>query len=314
MPELLTAKELKDQASLVDFLSRLGHQPARKYGRERIYYSILREDDTRPSLSVNDELGVWFDHGTRKGGNIVDLGLALWKHLSFQEVVQKIQEVCLISTGDKKPPRPRIAVRVPNYIVQDIKEIGTHPAINDYLKSRQIFEQAKLMLKEIYYFVVDYKGEKKQFFAAGWKNEKGAWEVRNRYFKGCLGHKAISFIPGHQKKAALFEGFINFLSWRAENPNADHSIIVLNTIGLLDSGIEKAKAFSLLDVFFDRDQPGYQATKDLLKALPYATDRSGVYEGYNDYNDKLVLAAKAEEMTIAPKESIFSKVEVPFSR
>ncbi len=314
MLELLTAKELKEQASLVDFLSRLGHQPARKYGREKIYYSVLRDDDSRPSLSVNDDLGVWFDHGTRKGGNIVDLGLALWKHLSFQEVLQKIQEVCLISTGDKKPPRPRISVRVPNYIVQDIKEIGTHPAINNYLKSRQIFEQAKGILNEVYYCVIDEKGEKKQFFAAGWKNEKGAWEVRNKYFKGCLGNKAISFVAGNEKKVAVFEGFTNYLSWKAENPIADQSIIVLNTIALLADGIEKAMGFSSVDIFFDRDQGGFLASRDLMKALPYATDRSMAYEGFNDFNDKLVAAQKIVDEAVAPKNTIFSKVEVPFQR
>ena len=54
-------------------------------------------------------------------------------------------------------------------------------------------------------------------FAAGWLNEAGGWEVRNKYFKGCLGQKAISFIPGHQKELCVFEGYINYLSWKTEN-------------------------------------------------------------------------------------------------
>lgn len=78
MANLLTAKELKEQGSIVDLLSRLGHQPVPKRGREKMYISMLRDDDTDPSFSVNDELGVWFDHGAGKGGNIIDFGLAYW--------------------------------------------------------------------------------------------------------------------------------------------------------------------------------------------------------------------------------------------
>lgn len=286
----LTAKELKEQASLVDFLASLGYQPAKKYGREKLYFSMLRENDSKPSLSINDELGVWFDHGTRKGGNIVDLGLALWSHLSFGEVIQKIQDVCKcnLTPITNKPHRPRMAVKVPNYIVVETKPIGTHPAISDYLKGRQVLEQSRKFLEEVYYFVKDEKGDQKHFYAAGWKNEKNAWEVRNKYFKGCLGNKAISFIQGHPKKAVVFEGFINFLSWKQENPNAEHSVIVLNTVALLSEAIEKAKSFSFLDIYFDRDQTGLAASRDFIKILPYATDRSDAFEGFNDYNDKLV--------------------------
>ena len=292
MSVLLAAKELKSQASLVDFLDKLGYQPARKNGKEKMYNSMLRENDRKPSLSVNDELGVWFDHGTRRGGNIVDLAIALWPNLSFGEVVLKIQEVCNVVVGDKRPQRPRRAVRVPNYIITETKPIGNHPAITDYLKKRMVFDAAANELQEVYYYVQDEKGLKKDYYAAGWKNERGAWEVRNKYFKGCLGSKAISFIPAHPKKAAIFEGFMDYLSWKHENPLAEHSIIVLNTIALLNEGIEKAKLYSSLDTYFDRDAPGLEASRKFVQALPYATDRSIVFEGYNDYNDKLVAAAK----------------------
>jgi hypothetical protein len=311
MSILLTAKELKSQASLVDFLDKLGYQPARKNGKEKMYNSMLRENDRKPSLSVNDELGVWFDHGTRRGGNIVDLAIALWPNLSFGEVVLKIQEVCNVVVGSKRPQRPRRAVRVPNYIITETKPIGNHPAITDYLKKRMVFDAAADELQEVYYYVQDEKGLKKDYYAAGWKNEKGAWEVRNKYFKGCLGSKAISFIPAHPKKAAIFEGFMDYLSWKHENPLAEHSIIVLNTIALLNEGIEKAKLYSTLDTYFDRDAPGLEASRKFVKALPYATDRSIVFEGYNDYNDKLVAAAKnmliSHGVSVSRDSKIFSR-------
>ena len=123
-------------------------------------------------------------------------------------------------------------------------------------------------------------------------NVTGSWEVRNKYFKGCLGQKAISIIPGDHKSAAVFEGFINYLSWLKTNPGTTQSVIILNTLSLLNEGLEKAKEFSFIDLYLDRDPAGFEATKDFKRMLPYAADRSAVYENFNDYNDMLVAGTK----------------------
>lgn len=314
MSNLLTATELKKQGSIADLLHHLGYRPVPKRGREKMYISMLRDNDSEPSFSVNDELGVWYDHGTGKGGNIIDFGLAYWKDLGFNDVVKKIQEICSALPGEPKLIRPRKGIKIPYYIVEDVKSLGTHPAITDYLKSRGIFDVAKEYLKEVYYFLDDPAGVRKHYFAAGWQNEIYGWEVRNRYFKGCLGHKAITFIQGHPKKVAVFEGFINYLSWRIDNPEADHSIIVLNTLTMLQSGIGKAKLFSLIDVFFDRDKQGHLATQDFITALPYATDRSKIYAGYNDYNDMIKARLNIVVIDKGKPAGFFSSVQVPFER
>jgi hypothetical protein len=293
MAQLLTAKELKEQASIVDLLSRLGYEPVKKYGKEHMYRSMLRDGDRTPSFSVDDRVGAWYDHGNGKGGNIIDFGITYWPDLSFNEVVEKIQTACNIQkVQETKIQRPRLPVKVRNYVIEHVKELGTHPAVTNYLKGRGVFETAKGRLKEIYYYVENDKGERKPFFAAGWKNDEGSWEVRNKYFKGCLGQKALTFIKGDPKHAAMFEGYINYLSWLAENTGAKQSIIILNTLSLIGAGIEKAKQFPEIDIYFDRDRPGLQASKDLIAALPYASDRSSAFEGYNDYNDKLVASLR----------------------
>jgi len=313
MTELLTAKELKEKGSIVELLSRLGYEPVPKRGRERMYVSMLRNNDTQPSLSVNDELGVWFDHGTGKGGNIIDFGLAYWKNLAFDDVLKKIQQVCSLEPATPRVLRPRKSVKV-YHVVEKVKPLGGHPAITDYLKSRGVFEVARFYLSEVYYYIEDDNDVRKHYFAAGWLNENKSWEVRNRYFKGCMGHKGITFIPGHPKEAAVFEGFLDFLSWRCEHPDAGHSVIVLNTLTMLQQGVNKAKAFSSIDIYFDRDKSGISATRDFIKALPYATDRSRVYEGFNDYNDKIKALLKKVDPAAAKKSDFFSAVRVPFKR
>jgi len=314
MSNLLTAKELKERGSIVELLSRLGYQPVPKRGRERMYVSMLRKDDTVPSFSVNEELGVWFDHGTGKGGNIIDFGLAYWKHLGFSDVVRKLQETCQIEPGPTTISRPVKQTKVPAHIVEQVKPLGTHPAITTYLKTRGIFEPAKNCLREVYYYLEDDGGVRKHFFAAGWQNESSGWEVRNKFFKGCVGRKDITFIRGHEKKVALFEGFIDYLSWRCENPVADHSVIVLNTINMLTKSVEKAKAYSSIDIFFDRDKQGFLATREFLKSLPYATDRSKAYEGFNDYNDKIKAQLNPTVVEEKKNSDFFSGIKVPFER
>lgn len=286
---MLNAQELKQSASIVDLLRHLGHLPIPKRGREAMFISMLRDDDHTPSFSVNDDLGVWFDHGTGKGGNIIDFGIAYWKTLSFPEVVRKIQEVMSLDPAQpvSTAVRKHISVKTPNYVVHQVKKLGTHPAITNYLKSRGVFDAAKKFLSEVYYYIEDQEGKRTKYFAAGWLNEANAWEVRNRYFKGCMGHKDLTIIPGHAKCAVVFEGYLDFLSWKTEHPDTDHTVIVLNSLSLLQRGISKAKMFSSLDVYFDLDRAGRLASKEFLKALPYATDRSAAYEGYKDYNDKL---------------------------
>src|ERR1700761_4847647 len=162
MNKMLNANELKAQVSIVDLLARLGFHPLPRHGREKMYRSMLRDDDRTPSFSVNDELGVWYDYGTGKGGNVIDFGMAYWQNLNFQEVVKKINEVLLqVLTQPVNEKRLRSPVKIPVYKIEDIKVIGTHAAITAYLKSRGVFELAKKHLSEIYYYIEDDKGLRK---------------------------------------------------------------------------------------------------------------------------------------------------------
>jgi hypothetical protein len=289
---LIKAQDVKDHCSIADLLSRLGFHPVRSSGRECTYLSMLRDTDTTPSLSVNDQIGVWYDHGLGKGGNIIDFGLLFWKELSFQEVLEKIVNTC--DTGHPYPipvkdyRRKRAPVKIPHYEILELKELGNNPAISRYLENRCVIDVSAGKLKEVYYYVEDQQKFRKHFFAAGWQNELGGWEVRNLYFKGCIGHKAISFIQGSDKRVAVFEGFFNYLSWLTENPTGIDSVIILNSLSLLNAGISKARGFGTISLYFDNDPSGKEAVLSFTKAFPAAIDCSGTYAGYNDYNEKLV--------------------------
>jgi hypothetical protein len=290
MDNLLNASAIKEQISLVDLLERLGFSPFRRSGKELFYLSMLRDTDTKPSFTVNEELNVWYDHGMGKGGTLIDFGQLYWG-LAFRDTLVKIREIyggtALVLPKDFEKPRRRHAVRVPNYQVEEIKELGHNYAITEYLQERCIWNVAAGLLKEIYYYVEDEKKLRKYFFAAGWQNEFGAWEVRNKYFKGCLGHKAMTYIPGDERQLVIFEGYFNYLSWRVLNKTSCASVLILNSLSLLQAAMKKAADFIRIELYFDRDQAGHRASKEFIQSLKQAKDLSAAYVGFNDYNDYL---------------------------
>jgi hypothetical protein len=178
-----------------------------------------------------------------------------------------------------------------------VQRLGLNNIITDYLQSRGVWQPAQGLLKEIYYYVEDEQKSRKNFFAAGWQNESGSWEIRSTLdFKGCLGHKGISFLPANDKTLSVFEGFFDYLSWRTDNPFADDSVLVLNSLSLLQAGIIKAAGFAKISTYFDNDKSGRKATIDFKASLPQAVDRAAVYKGYNDYNDKIVAELNCESL------------------
>lgn len=282
----LKAKDIKDNYSLSDFLHRLGYGPPKRVHNELLYLSPIRGSDTTPSFSVNDKQGTWYDFGEGKGGNIIDLGLLLWPGTPFNEVLEHIVSHHGALNGTYK--RQLEIEKEPNYEILEIKDLGGNAAINSYLETRGIAQVAQGRLKEIYYYVVDEAKKRSNFFAAGWQNEQGAWEIRNLNFKGCLGHKAISFIPNSEKRIAIFEGFFDYLSWLTENKFAPDSVLVLNSLSLLQACIEKARNFREVNLYFDNDTSGRNATAQFTTEIPWAADRSAIYANYNDYNDLIV--------------------------
>lgn len=330
MTAFLNANQIKEQVSLVDMLTRLGHAPTHRSGKELFYKSMLREENTA-SFCVNEQLGVWYDHGGEnrsgiKGGNVIDLGLAYWHPASFREVLEKISTLCNVDSPAPaldetlRNKRPRLAVAdaipvAPSYKINTTKELGTHPAISRYLQSRGIWELAQGKLKEVYY-TVESNGRSKAYFSAGWQNEAGSWELRNKIgdkeFKACLGKKAISFIPGDPQHLVMFEGYMDYLSWIKDNPGATDSVLVLNSINLLNAGIAKARDFSHIGVYFDHDPAGTAGLEKLKQELPHAVDKSAIYEGYNDYNAKLM----AEPVKRMPWEEdrVYEKIMSTYRR
>ncbi len=266
----LNAGSIREQVSLSMLLSRLGYQPAESSGDEMLYLNVLRDTETSPTFAINTQLGMWFDRFTKKSGDIIDFGMVYWSGLSSDQVIEKISHLCTrpqeTAVRDLPTGRKRRAVKIPYYHIDEIRAVGCNAEITTYLQSQGIWEISIGQLKEVYYYVVDEKYRRKDFFAAGWQNENGGWEVMGRNFAGCLGRKGMTFIPGDINSLILFEDYISYLSWKYANRTAGHSILVMNAPEFLPAAKSRAAKFRDVAFFFSKEYLNEQLLSAIKKA------------------------------------------------
>ena len=84
-----------------------------------------------------------------------------------------------------------------------------NPALLQYLTERKInISFAVQVCKEVYFTT-----NGKRYFAIGFENELGGYELRNRYFQGCLSPKDITHVKNGNDTCCIFEGFMDYLSY-----------------------------------------------------------------------------------------------------
>jgi hypothetical protein len=148
----------------------------------------------------------------------------------------------------------RHAIKLPRYQVADIRPLGTNQEIQTFLRSIGVWPQAQHRIEEIYYYVQDENGRRKEFFAAGWLNELGHWQVAAPKFTGSLCRPALTIIPGTDNEAWLFDTFFDYLR-HPEMATTKAYIIILNNRSLLQAGLAKARNFARSRTFFNNPLP-----------------------------------------------------------
>ncbi|MCD8043776.1 MAG: toprim domain-containing protein, partial [Tannerellaceae bacterium] len=140
-----------------------------------------------------------------------------------------------------------------------------------------------------------FKQSGKNYFALAFQNQSGGYEVRNRYFKGCIPPKDITIVCNESDECNVFEGFMDYLSYltlKEENSpvlspveKVDH--IILNSVLSLSKALKPLKEYRCVTCFFDHDKGGETAQKELKKHIPGLLDGSRLYQHFNDLNDYL---------------------------
>ena len=288
------------QVSIVDYLAQTGYKPKLIKGVSYWYCSPLRAELT-PSFKVNAERNQWYDFGTGDHGDIIDLVCAL-QHCTTAEAMRRLAALKGVrlapsfSFGGTTPVRSQ----TPSMELIGVQAVK-HPKLLLYLSERGLQpSDVSLFLSEVYYRVSE-----KCFFALGFPNDAGGWELRNPYFKGCFAPKAITTIKGTDShKLQLFEGFMDFLSWRKLHPEVQADSIILNSLTLLPKLIPSLHPYPIIESLLDNDEAGDRATKQLFDAGLPVKDMRACYAPYKDINEYLILAEQRKKIPTPRKRGL----------
>ena len=165
--------------------------------------------------------------------------------------------------------------------------------LKNYLHQRGLSASIYSLLKEVHFTI----GEK-NLYAIGFENLSGGWELRNIFYKGSLLKKDISVINLYNesqsqnqneigKKIAVFEGFMDALSFVEMKPFFKGDVLVMNSISLLNKAKEYLKHYSEIHLFLDNDKAGENCKNEILKSFPEAKNHSEIYALHKDLNDYL---------------------------
>lgn len=288
-------KKIKESITVLDFLSRLGYQPASRNAMEKkeiFFHSMIRDGDRTPSFSINTDKELWIDRGTGEGGDIIDLAKRIFQTDSIKEVVDKINDLYgniaienIYRPMIDKKPLPSV------YVMSEVKELGNNFALTSWLQQRGIWNTAVKsgILKEVYYSRTK-EGITYDYFGIGWKNSSGGWEIRNPYAKTCIAPKDCLYLTRRSNTVSVFEGMFDYLAAMDEVSSLNQTdIVILNSLSMYKRAVEHIhqNAYEYVDLYLDNDLRGKAATENFKKEFPNASDRSFLYELHKDYNEKI---------------------------
>ena len=192
----------------------------------------------------------------------------------------------------------------PSFQQLDIVQLSS-PALLSYLQERGINTAlAKRECREAHFTNND-----KRYFAIAFPNISGRYEIRNRYFKGCIAPKEISHIrqSGEPRKACyVFEGFMDYLSFLTlklescpQSPDFDRQdYMVLNSVANVSKALYPLGSYERIHCFLDNDRAGMEALQQIKKEYNntrHIRNVSHIYGGCKDLNEYLQKRAETKK-------------------
>jgi mobilizable transposon, excision protein len=249
------------QIAITDYLQQQGYAPARVQGIHYWYYSPLRNERT-PSFKVNTERNQWYDFGSGEHGDIIDLVCALHRCT--------ISEAIRLLSGAKQVAHQDFSFGGERKIYERKLEIlSAQPLSNTYLLRYIVERGIPLCIANRFCSEIRYNNTNRTYYAIGFSNDAGGWEIRSPYFKGCIAPKAITTISKGTDVLQIFEGFMDFLSWQTLNLPSTCDTIVLNSLALLPRIQEKLKGYKQVESFLDNDDAHLRTIEDQLHCSLY---------------------------------------------
>lgn len=287
----MSIEEIRDMP-LTDFLHRLGLKSMKKRGNEVWFHAPYRSDRT-PSFCVNTEKNIWNDFGAGMGGDIFTLAGQMINSNDFMAQARYIGEVTNNPVERSAPPKYEPEPAVQQFTDVKVKPLS-HPALLRYLRERGIpLGIATANCVEIHYRLHD-----KQYFAVGFPNEDGGYEIRNKFFKGSIPPKAVSLIRNGSTTVNVYEGFVDFLSGLMLGYGRTEDNLVLNSVANKGKAYRHLDGYETIKCWLDNDKAGQQCLEALQKRYgDKVKDFSAVFRPCKDVNDFLQEQLKNKQQT-----------------
>ena len=289
--------EKAKEIDIVEYLANLGYQPVKIKEPGYWYNSPLREEKTA-SFKVNRKMNRWFDFGDGRYGNVIDFGI-IYHKCTVSEFLQKLDNSSLNLKSNIQVQRPVSTGDGKIHILSE--HLISSYALSKYIESRKIKQEiADKFCKEI-----RYKVDEKIFYAVGFKNNSGGYEIRNKHFKGSSSPKDITLIENGSKNLAVFEGVFDFLSYLSIN-SKDHekssNFLILNSTSFFDKCIPAMMEYKSVHLYLDNDATGQNCSQKVLAIdNEKFKNESHLYQKHNDLNTWLTQSSIIQKPSLGQK-------------
>lgn len=280
MPTCAQARDI----DFVAYLSGLGIEPVKIRGNNFWYYSPFRKEHT-PSFKVNRSLNRWYDFGEGVGGSVIDFAIR-FHQCTIREFLTSLMgtyplQRSLKTSGIISPKE----MPSPITVLED-KSLYSPPLL-DYLQQRRIsIAVADLLCREVRFTLYG-----KNYYAIGFKNDSGGFELRNKYFKGSSAPKDVTTWINGSDYLTVFEGFFDFLSFLVlmgqSEGQGDSDFLILNSLTLFERARPVMEAYHKTTLLLDNNPAGDRYTLYGLSLSKCYVDGRRFYKHYEDLNDFL---------------------------
>ncbi len=279
----MNIKQVKERWTLERLLGAMGYQPdpRKSKGHDLWYKSPFRPQESTPSFHIHTGYDAFKDFGLvdQSGGDLIAFVQCWLAHQGKESSISAVLEWFRGFSGESPSPLPVKTFQSPlkreaaAFKILSVKPVFSKALFN-YLAERGISKAVGTQFLEQVYFL--HRPTGKRIYGLGIRNEKDGYEVRNPLgFKGVLGEKAVSFIPGADRDGEtleVYEGFFDFLSGvelakQQDSPLSDSVIMHTSTLHEPVAEMIRARGYRKVRLWLDNDQAGEESSLLLQQAF-----------------------------------------------
>ena len=317
MSKKTNIQDLKRRVRISDWLRSQGFKedtgkskPGEIWFFSPFYQKATGADEGHASFQViegNQGFQLFKDHGSygpQKGGDIFNLVQELHS-VGFKEALDIIQGAPAPAMKTDQTP---VVQAKPDPKLSLFAAYPFSGGKGDFYQKDYCCRQRGISWPVVNRYIsrVNYmhKGKGKKYWAAGWMNESGGYDIRAKAgqidIKACLEVKDITVIGGEKLKpndiisrVSIFEGMFDFmtiLTW-LKKEKLEGVAIILNGNGLLQKALDFMSEYQVeqILIYTDNDRGGEETEFKILEWAEENEIPSGsmryLYDGFKDANE-----------------------------